>query len=63
MDKLPKFQYLLQYLFDEELSIVAYYTPFKEDGYVAASHLVLKKGVPTFIRDQAYRNLLFYIER
>jgi tetratricopeptide (TPR) repeat protein len=51
-----------KYRLDEELSIVSYYTPFKEDGYAAASDLVLKRNVPHYVREQAYRNLLFYVE-
>ena len=50
------------YRFEEELSIVAYYTQFKQDGYLAASNLVLKKNVPYSIREQTYRNLVFYAE-
>lgn len=50
------------YQFEEELSIVSYYTPFKEDGYRAASNLVLKRGVPYSIRHQTYCNLLYYVQ-
>jgi tetratricopeptide (TPR) repeat protein len=49
------------YQFDEELSIASYYTPFKEDGLIASNNLILKKGVPHYIKDQAYRNILFYV--
>jgi glycosyltransferase involved in cell wall biosynthesis len=49
------------YRFAEELSISAYYTKFKEDGYTAASALVTKKNVPWNVKDQAYKNLLFYV--
>ncbi len=52
----------LDYKFDEDLSIAAYYTDFKEDGLIAANNLVIKKNVPGYIKDQAYRNMLFYIE-
>ena len=48
------------YHFDEELSIVSYYTEFKEDGYKAASDLLLRKDVSWHIKNQIYRNLLFY---
>ncbi len=48
--------------FEEELSIVSFYTPFKESGYHAASNLLLRKNIPYSIRDQTYKNLLFYIE-
>lgn len=50
------------YRFDEELSIAAYYTHFKEDGYAAASDLLLRRNVPWYIKDQTARNLLFYAE-
>jgi glycosyltransferase involved in cell wall biosynthesis len=52
---------LLDYQFDEELSITSYYTPFREEGLIANNHLILRKNVPWFVKDQAYRNLLFYI--
>ncbi len=51
-----------EHLFEEELSIVAYYTPFKKDGYQAAGNLILRKHFPYYVRDQTYRNLLFYVE-
>jgi len=51
------------YQFEEELSIAAYYTSHRDDGYKAASDLVIKRRVPAFVRDQAYRNLLFYVPR
>lgn len=50
------------YLFDEEISIAAYYTPFKEDGFAAANRLALKKDVPYYIKEQAYKNMLFYVK-
>lgn len=50
------------YRFDEELSIVSYYTQFKEDGYEAISNLVLRREIPSWRRHHAYRNLLFYVE-
>ncbi|MDE3046204.1 MAG: hypothetical protein KGJ02_06130 [Verrucomicrobiota bacterium] len=53
---------LEHYQFNEELSIVSFYTQFKEDGYTAASELVLKKNVPHSLRNQTYRNLLFYVQ-
>lgn len=51
-----------QYLFDEDISISAYYTPFKEEGYAAANRLILNKLVPQHVKDQAYKNMLFYVE-
>jgi len=53
---------LAKYQFDEELSIVSFYTQFKDDGYQAASDLLLKKNIPYSIREQTYRNLLYYVE-
>lgn len=50
------------YQFDEEISIAAYYTPFKEEGYLAGSDLMLRKNVPKYIKEQAYQNILFYVE-
>jgi tetratricopeptide (TPR) repeat protein len=52
----------LDYQFDEDLSIVSYYTNFREEGLLAANRLVLRKNVSGYIRDQAYRNMLFYLE-
>ncbi len=57
-DKSP----LQNYGFEEELSIVSYYTKFKDDGYAACSHLVVKKDVSFQLRFQTYRNLLFYVK-
>lgn len=49
------------YQFDEELSIAAFYTPFKEEGFAAANRLVLNKKAPGYVKEQAYKNALFYI--
>lgn len=51
------------YLFDYDLSIVSYYTPHKEDGFIAANNLILRKNIPKHIKDQAYTNILFYVEK
>jgi tetratricopeptide (TPR) repeat protein len=53
---------LCDYQFDEEISIAAYYTRFKEEGYAASSDLLLRKDTPYHIREQGYKNLLFYIQ-
>jgi hypothetical protein len=53
---------LFDYQIDEELAITAFYTDFKEDGYAAASRLLLKKGVPWNVKDQTYKNILFYVQ-
>jgi tetratricopeptide (TPR) repeat protein len=50
------------YHFDEELSIVSYYTRFKEDGYKAASDLLLRKDAPWNVKYQTYQNILFYTQ-
>jgi tetratricopeptide (TPR) repeat protein len=48
------------YQFEQELSIVSFYTRFKEDGYKAASDLLIRKDVPWHVKDQTYRNILYY---
>lgn len=50
------------YQFDEELSISAYYTPFKEEGLKAANKLLLSKKVPAYVKAQARDNIQYYIE-
>lgn len=55
-------QSVYDYQLDEELSIAAYYTRFKEDGIDAANRIILKKNVPWHIKDQTYKNILFYIQ-
>lgn len=52
----------LDYRFDEELSIVAFYTRYREDGYRAISDLLMRKDVPWHIKSNAYRNLLYYAQ-
>ncbi len=52
--------HLFEYQFDEELSIAAYYTPFAEEGYTAADEIILRKKVPWWVKNQAYKNILFY---
>ncbi len=54
---------LKSYQFDEELSIAAYYTPYQEEGDAAANDLLLRKGVPWFLKEQTYRNMLYYARR
>lgn len=54
--------FLRDYQFDEEISITAFYTRFKEEGYAASSDLLLRKDAPYNIREQGYRNLLFYVQ-
>jgi len=52
---------IYEYLFDEDISVAAYYTPHKEIGYAAANRLMLKKGVPYHVKEQAYKNMLYYV--
>ncbi|MGD0665680.1 MAG: CDC27 family protein, partial [Rhabdochlamydiaceae bacterium] len=50
------------YRFDEERSIVAYYTRFREEGFQAADKILLTRGVPWNVRHQTYKNIEFYIQ-
>jgi hypothetical protein len=50
------------YLLDEELSVAAYYTPFKKEGFDAANRLTLKKSVPYAIKENSRSNMLFYTQ-
>lgn len=65
----PKDQYLFisdtiyDYEFDEELSIIAYYTPFKQEGLEASHQLLLNKYAPEEVKEQCYRNICFYVEK
>lgn len=51
---------LYDYNFDEEISIVAYYTRFRDEGYTASNDLLIRKDTPGHIKKQGYRNILFY---
>ena len=61
-DLLFVFNATYQYKFDEEISIAAYYTPFKEEGLAATNRLLLKKGLPQDSKNQARLNVLFYVQ-
>jgi len=50
------------YRFDEELSIAAYYTPFREEGLTAIERLIIDKNVPYSVKEIANRNLRFYVQ-
>lgn len=50
------------YEFDEEISITAFYTPYKQEGLAAINRLLLKRDVPSNVKEQSIRNLLFYVE-
>lgn len=52
---------IYNYLFDEEISVSAYYTPHKDIGYATTNRLMLKKDVPYHVKEQAYKNMLYYI--
>ncbi len=53
---------LQDYQFDEELSVAAYYTRFRDEGYTASNDLILRRDAPYYIKDQGYRNILFYVQ-
>lgn len=48
------------YLLDQELSIAAYYTPFKKEGYEAINRLLVNKRAPSHIKHYALNNAIFY---
>lgn len=50
------------YLLDEELSLSAYYTDFKEEGFAAANRLLLKKDIPHYLKEWAAQNIIFYTQ-
>lgn len=50
------------YQFDEELSIAAYYTPFKEEGMEAINRILLNRNVPQSVKEWAHRNSLYYVQ-
>ena len=52
---------LKSYQFKEELAISAYYTNFREEGYAAASALLIQRDIPWPVKDQTYKNILFYV--
>ncbi|HSX12520.1 MAG TPA: hypothetical protein VLF61_03435, partial [Rhabdochlamydiaceae bacterium] len=52
----------LKYEINEEISIAAYYTPFREEGFFAADQILLQKNAPWNQKEQAFKNLLFYIQ-
>lgn len=48
------------YELDEELSIVSFYTPYKEEGRKAAERLILKRRIPHSLKEQTYKNMVHY---
>ncbi len=57
------FPFFCNYHFEQELSISSYYTRFREEGFQACNELVIKPHVPASLKDQTYRNLLFYVQK
>ncbi len=53
---------LFDYQWDEELSITAYYTRYKEEGFTAVNEVILRKNIPWHVKTQAYNNALFYVK-
>lgn len=51
-----------EYDFNLELSVISYYTKHKEEGLLAADEVILNPKVPWFIKEQTYKNMLFYVE-
>ncbi|HEV8051468.1 MAG TPA: glycosyltransferase [Parachlamydiaceae bacterium] len=51
-----------EYLFDEDLSICAYYAGFKDEGSAAVNRLLLKRDIPEYIKKQACNNVSYYVE-
>jgi len=47
---------------DEELSICAYYTSHREEGFFAANRLLLRRNLAWPVKQQAYQNILFYVK-
>lgn len=50
------------YQFDEDISISAFYTKHKDEGFAALNRLLLKKDVPEDSKGLAFRNMLYYVQ-
>lgn len=50
------------YMFDEDISISAFYTPYKDEGFASINRLILNKSAPDYIRGRAYQNSLYYVK-
>jgi len=50
------------YLLEEDLSVAAYYTSHKDEGFASTNRLMLKKDIPDHVKYKAYENLLYYIQ-
>jgi glycosyltransferase involved in cell wall biosynthesis len=54
---------IYNYELDEDLSIAGYYCSLgKEDGLAATDRLICKRTTPETIRENAYRNLRYYLK-
>ena len=54
---------IYQYRLLEELSICAFYTPHKVQGFVSCDYLLVAKNIPEVIKQQCYMNLFFYLPK
>lgn len=52
--------HLSDHQFDLDLSIISFYTSFSEEGYEACDGVLLRRGVPWWLKGQTYQNILFY---
>lgn len=50
------------YKFEEDLSIVSYYTRFRTDGFIAASDLLIRRDAPWWAKELAAKNILYYVQ-
>lgn len=55
-------RFIYDYGFDEELSIAAFYTPYRQEGFNASDRIILNKKAEPRAKDMAYRNILFYVK-
>ncbi len=50
------------YELDHELSISAYYTPYREEGMAATDRLILNPKTPHHLKENAYHNMIHYVQ-
>ena len=61
--KHPLYPEFAEHNFDVALTVSAFYSKlFKNTGMQASDQLIFSKDLPWYIRDQTYRNFLFYID-
>lgn len=53
---------IYEYQLDEDLSIAAYYTRCRDEGFCAINRLLLKEKIPQDVKKRAYKNMLFYVQ-